>query len=180
MLGLFGALFATETINAQRRVVVKTPERVVVRTSSPRVIYRRPVPVVRAVRTLPSTTVVIKRGGVRYHYHAGLYYRYYGSRYVVVAAPYGVRIKVLPVGYRRIVYLGIPYFYYQGNYYVEVSGGYKVVKVPNNIIVSELPEDAEQVEIDGKTYYEYGGILYKVVTTPEGKAFKATGNLEGE
>lgn len=178
MLGLLAALFMTSSMNAQRRVVVKTPGRTVVRTTNARVVYRRPVPVVRVVRTLPATTVVIKRNGLQYHYYNGLYYRSYNGSYVVVAAPYGVRIKVLPVGYHRIVYLGTPYFYYQGNYYVEVSGSYKTVEAPENIVVSELPEEAEQVDIDGKMYYEYSETLYKVVTTPEGKAFKAVGNLK--
>lgn len=175
---ILGMLFMTQTSNAQRRVVVKKPHRTVVRTTSPRVVYKRPTPVVRAVRTLPATAVVIKRNGVRYHYYNGRYYRYNRGRYVIVTAPRGVRIKVLPVGYRRIVIAGKPYFYFQGVYYVSVNNGYKVVEAPDNIIVYELPEEAEQVEIDGKTFYEYDAKLYKVVTTPDGKGFKVVGDLE--
>ncbi|MDY8134310.1 DUF6515 family protein [Aquimarina sp. 2201CG5-10] len=178
ILSVFGALFMNETVNAQRKVVVRGPKRTVVRTTSQRVVYRRPVPIVRAVRTLPSTTVVIKRNGIHYHYHRGLYYRYYGGRYVVVTAPIGIRVKILPVGHRTIVLANIPYYYYQGTYYIESNNGYKTIEAPENIIVHELPEDAEQLEIDGKNYFEYGSTLYKVVTTPEGKAFKVVGNLE--
>ena len=163
--------------HAQRRVTVKTPHRTVVRTSSG-VVYKRTTPYVRAVRTIPRTAVVVKRNGLSYHYYNGLYYRYYGGKYVVVTAPLGVRVKVLPVGYRRIVVLGRPYFYYQGTYYIKVGSSYKVVEAPNDIMVYELPEEAEQVVIDEKTYYEYNNKLYKIVITPEGKAFKVVGDLE--
>lgn len=164
--------------NAQRRVVVRTPNKTIIRTTSPRVVYRRPIPAVRAVRVLPNTAVVVKRNGLSYYYSGGLYYRYYNGRYVVVAAPLGVRVRVLPVGYTRIVIYGRPYFYYRGNYYIQVSNGYKIVEAPENITVPELPEEAEQVDIDGKSYYEYNNTLYKTITTPEGKQFKVVGGLE--
>ncbi|APD08194.1 hypothetical protein UJ101_02696 [Flavobacteriaceae bacterium UJ101] len=135
ILSIIGMLFIIQTLNAQRRVVVKTPHKTVVRTTSPRVVYKRPTPVVRAVRTLPATAVVVKYNGVRYHYHNGLYYRYNSGRYVVVTAPKGVRVSVLPVGYNRIVIGGKPYFYFRGVYYVSVNNGYKVVEAPDNIIV---------------------------------------------
>lgn len=174
---LLSLLFVTESMHAQRRAV-RTSKRTVVRVSSPRVVYARPYPTVRAVRTLPSSAVVVRRGGVTYRHHAGLYYRPVNGRYVVVSAPIGVRVTALPVGYRRIVVAGVPYFYFQGNYYVTVNGGYEVVQPPLDSVVYELPEDAEALTIEGSNYYAYGGTLYKVVTTPEGKAFKVVGDLE--
>ncbi|WP_196892037.1 DUF6515 family protein [Aureivirga marina] len=171
--------FSVQEMNAQRkRVVVKTPKKTVVRTNKGRtVVYRKPTPNVRVVRTLPESTVIIKRNGHRYHYHSGIYYRNINGRYVVVSAPKGIRVKTLPVGYHRIIVLGKPYFYYQGTYYIQSGKEYKVVDAPKEAVIFELPEEAEQVSIDGKNYYEYDGKLYKVVTTPEGKGFKVVGDL---
>ncbi|WP_196889188.1 DUF6515 family protein [Aureivirga sp. CE67] len=173
-------LFVAQDSFAQRRkkrVVVKTPNKTVVHTNRGKVVYRKPTPKVRVVRTLPNSTVVIKKNGHRYHYHSGVYYRHINGKYVVVSAPYGIRVKTLPVGYKTVVVLGKPYYYYQGTYYVKKNKEYKVVEAPEDVVVYELPEEAEQVTIDGKNYYEYNGKLYKVVTKPEGKAFKVVGYL---
>ena len=180
LLSFMAIFLAVNEMNAQRRVVVKTPHRTVVRTPRAKVVYRNPAPAVRVVRTVPRTAVVVNYGGLRYHYSAGVYYRYYNGRYVVVSAPIGLRVRILPVGY-RLIYVGPrAYYYYQGSYYIKVEGTdeYETVEAPTDAVVHTLPEDTEEVEIDGKTFYEYNGILYKVVTTPEGKAFKVTGKLE--
>ncbi len=55
-----------------------------------------------------------------------------------------------------------------------------IVDPPADAIVTTLPEDAEIVEIEGRSLYLYGGTFYKVVSTPEGKAFQVVGRIDGD
>ncbi|NLP58650.1 DUF6515 family protein [Lutibacter sp. B1] len=179
IISIFMLLFTGGKINAQR-VVVKTPRGTVVKARNPAVVYHKRVPAARVVKTVPRGAVVVNYSGLKYYYGAGVYYRYYNGNYMVIAAPIGIRVAVLPVGYTTIVVADSSYYYYQGNYYVKVDGTneYEVVSPPKDITVEFLPEEAQIVEIDGKQYYEYAGTLYKVVITPKGKAFKVVGQLD--
>ncbi len=176
---ILGMLFTPIKINAQR-VVVKTPRRTVVRTNNAKVVYHNRRPAVRVVRTLPKTRVVVNYGGVRYYHSRGVYYRYHNGNYIIIAAPIGIRVNVLPIGYRVVVIGARTYYYYEGSYYIKIENTekYQVVKAPDDAVVKTLPEDVEEVEIDGKKYYQYDQTLYKVVVTPDGKAFKVVGQLE--
>ena len=72
-------LCITIDVKAQRRTVVRTtPNRTVVRTTGHRIVYSKPIPIVGVLRTLPVNTVVVKRGGVHFHFHGGRYYRRIG------------------------------------------------------------------------------------------------------
>jgi len=174
MLGILG-VFASESLNAQR-LVIRTP-RTVVRTT-PRVVYPRPVPSVRVVRTLPTSTVVLNYGGLRYHYYGGLYYRFLNGAYVVVSPPVGIPIASLPQGYSQVVVGTDIYYYYLGNFYVEEDAKYQIVEPPLNAIVYELPAEAEKVKIDAETFYQYNETLYAKVKTVGGKGYKVVGNIE--
>lgn len=178
-----GILLTSCGLNAQRRAVVKTPNRTVVATRTPGrlVVNTTPAPRVRVVATIPNNAVVITHGSIRYHYHAGVYYRYNGGRYIVATPPLGIRINVLPKGYTELVIGSITYYYYDGCYYIKTDQGqYETVKDPQtqDAVVFTLPEDAEELTIDGKVFYASNGTLYKVVVTPEGKGFKAVSIIE--
>lgn len=178
ILILFGALFITESIYAQR-VIVRTPYNTVVRTG-PRVVYAHPIPSFRVVRTLPPRAVVVTYNGLGYHYYGGLYYRYYNGAYVIVSPPVGITVKTLPEGYNEVVVGTNAYYYHQGSFYIKSGESFKIVQPPLNAIVYDLPEEAEKVKIDDETYYQYNETLYKKIKTVGGKAFKVVGKIENE
>ena len=144
-----------------------------------KVVYTNKKPKVRAVRTLPNARVVT-HNNKRYHYSNGRYYRFVGGRYVVATPPRNLRVRTLPVGFVK-VFVGPRSYFYQGGVYYERVGNteeYEIVDSPQDAIVYTLPEDVEELSIDGEIYFESYGTLYKVVTTPDGKAFKVAGQLE--
>ncbi|WP_240201718.1 DUF6515 family protein [Pseudomonas sp. PDNC002] len=70
--------------------------------------------------------------GSDYYFNDGYWYRPYGSRYVVVTPPYGVRVRYLP-SYAEQVWIGsIGYFLAAGTYYLwqASSQDYEVVAPP--------------------------------------------------
>ncbi|PCE63711.1 DUF6515 family protein [Sediminicola luteus] len=170
-------LFYTQ-VEAQRTVVVKRPGRTVVRTTGPKVIYRRPVARVRVVHTLPRGTVVVSHGPYSYHYIGGIYYRPYNGVYRIVPAPIGLRVTVLPLGYRIIRVAGVSYYFYHGTFYKKKAETYVVVNAPLHAVVTTLPDETDTIEIDGKTYFEFNNVLYISIETPDGQAYKVTGTLE--
>ncbi len=171
-------LAISENAHAQRTVVKTSKNKTVVTTRGRNVVYTKHTPTIRTIRTLPPTAITVKRSGVHYHCHAGLFYRHIDNRYIVVAPPIGLRIATLPVKATRIILTGRTYYYYGGTYYIKVKKEYEVVEAPKDIIVYSLPEEAEEIMIDGKRYFIYDNILYTIVHTPEGKGFKVTGKLE--
>ena len=91
--------------------------------------YWRPGYVVNAMP--PGHYRVPYRGG-DYYFNDGYWYRPYGSRYVVVTPPYGVRVRYLP-SYAEQVWIGsIGYFLAAGTYYLWQAGtqDYEVVAPP--------------------------------------------------
>jgi hypothetical protein len=85
------------------------------------------------VHALPGTPVVITRGGGRYYYSGGVWYVPSGPRFVVVSAPIGVFVPVLPAYYTTLWVGGIPYYYANDTYYAwtPTQNGYQVVAPPN-------------------------------------------------
>ncbi|MEM7486035.1 MAG: DUF6515 family protein [Bacteroidota bacterium] len=175
VISILGFFFVSENLNAQR-VVVRTPRTNVITT--PRVVYTRPVPTVRVVRTIPARAVVMNYGGLRYHYFGGLFYRYLNGSYIVVNPPVGITVESLPEGYKQVVVGTDIYFYSSGNFYVQEDRQYKIVEPPLNAIVYDLPNEAEKVKIDGETYYQYNETLYQKVKTVGGKGYKVVGGIE--
>lgn len=160
---------------AQRRVV-STPRRTVVQTPRGTVVYRKQ-PVVRPVRRMPRTTVVVHHNGSPFYFNGGVFYASRSGAYIRVAPPVGIRVAILPVGYVRVVVGPTPFFYFGGTFYVATEQQeYVVVDPPVGAIVNKLPADAAEVEIDGKIYYEYNGTLYKSVTTKE-RSYEVVGRL---
>lgn len=91
--------------------------------------YWRPGYVVNA---MPSGHYRVPYRGNDYYFNDGYWYRPYGSRYVVVTPPYGVRVRYLP-SYAEQVWVGsIGYFLAAGTYYLwqASSQDYEVVAPP--------------------------------------------------
>ncbi|MCU7548322.1 hypothetical protein OCK74_04310 [Chitinophagaceae bacterium LB-8] len=93
-----------------------------------------PVRVQRVVYDYHPRYVTPPYRGYPYYYDYGYYYRPYGSSIQVVAPPLGIRVSVLPRGYRPI-YMGSDVFYYSnGIFYrrAEHERDYEVVGVPQS------------------------------------------------
>ncbi|MBV8495282.1 MAG: hypothetical protein JO361_00725 [Gammaproteobacteria bacterium] len=84
------------------------------------------------VHGVPGTPYVVARGGGRYYYSGGVWYAPRGPGFVVVAAPVGVFVPVLPPFYTTLWVGGFPYYYANDTYYVWRSdeNGYEVVDPP--------------------------------------------------
>jgi Family of unknown function (DUF6515) len=81
--------------------------------------------------TLPVGAVSVGYGGGNYFFHGGVWFRPYGTRYVVVQPPVGIYLPVLPGDYATVWVGGVPYYYADGVYYNAAPGrGYVVVAPP--------------------------------------------------
>ena len=67
---------------------------------------------------LPPNHYVSRYRGSPYYFHGGAWYRPYGPRYVVVAPPFGIGLRVLPPFYTTVWFGGSPYYYADETYYV--------------------------------------------------------------
>lgn len=121
--------------------------------------------------SLPANYVSINFGGGIFRYYNGIYYRPYNNYFTVIAPPIGIRIRVLPIGYRRIYVRNYPYYYFNGTYYDydQPANEYAVVAPPVGAIVESLPDGFETVTIDGETYYTADGAQYKPVVQDNGE-----------
>ncbi len=112
----------------------------------------------------PSFSVGFRTG--YYPHYGSYYYRHRYNFYRPFTPRFGVRVMVLPSGYRRIYAGAYPYYYYGGVYYAPLAGrGYQTVKPPIGARISELPGDAQAVVIDGQQYYVIDGTYYREITT---------------
>lgn len=86
------------------------------------------------VRGVPGRPFIVERGGGRYFYSGGVWYAPYGPRFVVVGAPIGVFVPVLPPFYTTVWIGGFPYYYANETYYAwrDADNGYEVVEPPND------------------------------------------------
>ena len=85
------------------------------------------------VATVPHSAVIINRPGGPYYYAGGVWYRPYGGTYVVVSAPVGVFVPVLPPYYTTVYVGGVPYYYANDTYYTwdAAQNGYEVAAPPS-------------------------------------------------
>lgn len=117
--------------------------------------------------SFPFSTITF--GGYNYRYCDGVFYRPYNNAYRVCAAPVGIYINILPLGYRRIIVDDYPYYYYNGNYYEDYDDGYRVIAPPVGAIVESIPEGYETIVIDGETYYKVDDVQYKPIINDDGE-----------
>jgi Family of unknown function (DUF6515) len=97
-----------------------------------------------AVNVPPPAPVVINHPNGRYYYSGGVWYAPRGPSYVVVAAPVGVFVPVLPVYYTTVWVGGAPYYYANDTYYSWSPGqnSYEVVSPPGDDGIPP-PEDPD-------------------------------------
>jgi hypothetical protein len=91
---------------------------------------------------LPRERIIVTGPRGRYWYSSGAWYSYGPRGYVVVGAPIGVFVPVLPPYYTTVWVGGMPYYYANDSYYVwrESTGQYEVVNPPDeNAATTDAP-----------------------------------------
>jgi hypothetical protein len=157
----YGESYSTRNNNYNRRPThVITPKR-------PKTgYYEHPKPMPKYGHTttkVPKYSNKIYHGNTYYYYNNGIYYRPYNNSYVVTRAPIGVRVGILPVGYRPVVINRTNYYYYYGTYYTKNNDYYEVIAPPVGAVVENIPTGYEKIEINGETYFIADGIQYKAI-----------------
>jgi len=94
---------------------------------------------------LPHSHVRIFIHGLPYFYFGGVFYRYHSSGYIVVRAPIGAIVQVLPVGFIAFNLGGFTYYYVNDVYYTwdDDQEAYVVVEKPDDAdaAIVEATED---------------------------------------
>ncbi|MFZ1528479.1 MAG: DUF6515 family protein [Ferruginibacter sp.] len=148
-------------------IVVKRPaHKVVVRRAHVRYAAMPRWGAVVAVRPF-NTIFITGRRGIGYHYTNGIFYQQRNNAYVVVRPSRGIRIRVIPAGFRLINVGPRRYYYYYGTYYVKAANDYVVIDPPKGAVVDALPDGYEIKTIDGNEYYYLDGVYYAEVDAPE-------------
>lgn len=80
------------------------------------------------VTTLHQPRIVVHKG-VNFHFANGIWYKARGRKYVVCAAPVGIKVRQLPRGNKVVVYRGVKYHTYNGIYYKKKGKRFIVVNV---------------------------------------------------
>lgn len=112
------------------------------------------------VTTIDSRAGEIRYGNIGYRFYAGVWYKPLGNQWVVTRPSYGVRVQVLPVGYRRVLVGPRVYYYYYGTYYTQQNQEYEVIEAPMGAEVGSLPDGYNVLTVNGVEYYELDGIYY--------------------
>jgi hypothetical protein len=152
---------AHRTTRNTKRVVEKPVKRVQVNRT--RVVHHhyRHLPKRGAlVTTINTRALAIKFGGVGYRFHAGVWYRPLGNKWIVTCPSNGIRVRNLPVGHRRVLVGANVYYYYYGTYYIQQNQEYEVVRAPYNAEIGSLPDGYNVVNVNGVEYYELDNIYY--------------------
>jgi hypothetical protein len=116
----------------------------------------------------PANAILIASNHGPYHFHNGIYYIHRKPGFAIVRPVPGIRIRVLPVGYRYITVRNRPYYYYYGTFYTKaVNDEYEVVNAPEGAIVDALPDGYDVKTIGDTEYYVLDGVHYAEVDTDE-------------
>lgn len=106
---------------------------------------------------IPHGAYEIHHHGGTYWYHGGQWYRPHGGVSIVVAAPLGAYVPILPPYYSTVWWRGLPYYYADNTYYLWNSGvrKYEVVAAPSDIdtagSVAPVPEELFIYPKDGQS-----------------------------
>jgi Family of unknown function (DUF6515) len=85
------------------------------------------------VTTVPGRPLIVTHAGAPYYYSGGVWYVPRGPSFVVVGAPVGVFVPVLPPFYTTVWFAGAPYYYANDTYYMyRADQGYEVVDPPGD------------------------------------------------
>lgn len=87
------------------------------------------------VRVIPRGAYTVRYRGGAYLYHGGEWYRRNGRAAIVIAAPIGAFVPILPPFYSTVWWGGVPYYYADDTYYDWNAGvgEYEVVQPPEGI-----------------------------------------------
>lgn len=87
--------------------------------------------------------------GNRYYFSGGIWYAPRGPGFVVVGAPLGLVVSVLPPYYSTVWFGGIPYYYADNVYYTwqPDQNGYAVVNPPDGADNPASPPDPPQADL---------------------------------
>jgi hypothetical protein len=87
------------------------------------------------VNVIPRGAYTVRYRGGAYLFHGGEWYRRNGRAAIVIAAPIGAFIPVLPAFYSTVWWRGIPYYYANDTCYSWDAGAgeYEVVQPPSGI-----------------------------------------------
>jgi Family of unknown function (DUF6515) len=94
-----------------------------------------------AVRDLPRDRIIVNGPRGRFFYSGGVWYAPRGPGFVVVGAPIGFFVPVLPPYYTTVWVAGVPYYYADDTYYAwrQSDGQYEVVAPPDEQTASTDP-----------------------------------------
>jgi hypothetical protein len=92
---------------------------------------------------LPYNYHSVYYGRDYYYYGGGVWYRPYGSRYTVIAPPFGLVLGFLPDFYTTYWYGGVPYYYANSVYYAQRADG------PGYVVTEPPSGTPERVEPSG-------------------------------
>ncbi|MGO9804510.1 MAG: DUF6515 family protein [Steroidobacteraceae bacterium] len=114
------------------------------------------------IGALPGHPFIVDRPGGRYFYSGGVWYAPYGPRFVVVGAPLGVFVPVLPPFYTTVWFGGVPYYYANDTYYTwdAPQNGYVTVDPPGDPSAASTdapPPPPQQAPGDGLYIYPQQG-----------------------
>lgn len=158
----------------------------------------------RRVRVLPSHVIRHIFHGHTYYCYNDIWYRPYGSHYIVCRPPYGTVLAANLVAdmawaavnmayYGSVAQenslglvqshaaAGTEYFYQDGVFYAKDSSGqYKTIVPPAGALVETLPEDFDMVTLsDGKEYYKVDNTIYRVTVSDGKPYFEVIGQQAG-
>jgi len=112
--------------NAQR--VVKKKKVVIAKKKPQRVVYKKPVKVVK-IKKLPRKTIVIKHRGIKYHFANNNFYKWNNGNYRIVRPAIGLQVQFLPIGYTTVIVKGKKYYTHNNIYYIKRNSTFQVVSV---------------------------------------------------
>jgi len=118
------------------------------------------------VRELPGDRIAVNGYRGRYFYSGGVWYAPRGPSFVVVAAPVGLFVPLLPPFYTTVWAGGFPYYYANDSYYVwrDSEQQYEVVEPPDekaatmeapaNDDIFVYPKNGQSEEAQARDKYE--------------------------
>lgn len=120
------------------------------------------------IATAPVAAVVIKTHPNSYYFYNGIYYTPRNGNYVIVRPVRGVRVRELPIGYRRVIVGRRHYYYYYGTFYTKLNTGeYETIDPPVGSVIDALPDGYDIKIANGEEYYILDGVSYAEVDAPE-------------
>lgn len=112
--------------------------------------------------------------GINYRLHKGVWHRPKGSKFIVIKAPFGIRVKTLPLAHKKIIIGSKHYFYYYGTYYAKTDNSedeYEVINPPIGAEVDALPDNYKIVKTNGLEYYKFDDTYYEPVINDQDEEY---------